>query len=94
MQKTIGKPTTCSGIGLHTGEATTVRLLPAEPDTGVVFVRADLTGRPEIPVSPENAHYDPVHGRRTILKRGDVEVHSMDAKLIVEALDWLRPRGS
>ena len=23
-----------------------------------------------------------------------VEVHSMDAKLIVEALDWLRPRGS
>jgi UDP-3-O-[3-hydroxymyristoyl] N-acetylglucosamine deacetylase/3-hydroxyacyl-[acyl-carrier-protein] dehydratase len=78
VQKTIAKPATCAGIGLHTGERTTVRLLPAGPDTGVVFVRADLPGRPEIPVTPENAHYDPRHGRRTILRHGDVEVHSME----------------
>jgi 3-dehydroquinate synthase len=37
-------------------------------------------------------------GELTITLLGEIgvgiEVHSMDARLIVEALDWLRPRGS
>ena len=78
MQKTIQKAVSRDGIGLHTGEATTVTLHPAEPNSGIVFVRTDLAGRPEITVGPETAHYDPLHGRRTILKSGDVEVHSME----------------
>ena len=78
MQRTIQKSVSTSGIGLHTGVSTTVTLHPAEPNTGVVFVRTDLPGQPEIVVGPESAHYDPLHGRRTILKAGDVEVHSME----------------
>lgn len=41
-QKTLRGQVQCSGIGLHSGEAVTMRLLPAAPDTGFVFVRTDL----------------------------------------------------
>lgn len=41
-QRTLRGQVQCSGIGLHSGEAVTMRLLPAAPNTGVVFVRTDL----------------------------------------------------
>ena len=47
-QTTIAKPVSLQGIGLHTGERTRLRLLPAEPRSGIVFVRQDVGGR-EIP---------------------------------------------
>ncbi len=37
-----------SGIGLHTGDETTITFRPAPPDTGIVFIRTDLPGRPHI----------------------------------------------
>lgn len=46
IQKTIQAPITCSGIGLHSGLATNVRLRPAPPDSGIVFLRQ----RPDGPV--------------------------------------------
>jgi UDP-3-O-[3-hydroxymyristoyl] N-acetylglucosamine deacetylase/3-hydroxyacyl-[acyl-carrier-protein] dehydratase len=47
-QKTIKSAVSFSGVGLHTGGKTTVTFKPAPPDTGVVFVRTDLPGRPGI----------------------------------------------
>ncbi|MDI6800493.1 MAG: UDP-3-O-acyl-N-acetylglucosamine deacetylase [Thermodesulfovibrionales bacterium] len=41
LQRTIKKETVFSGIGLHTGKYSTVRLKPAPRDTGVVFYRID-----------------------------------------------------
>ncbi len=41
-QKTIEKPVTFSGIGLHTGEKVNVTIKPANPDTGIIFKRVDL----------------------------------------------------
>jgi UDP-3-O-[3-hydroxymyristoyl] N-acetylglucosamine deacetylase len=41
-QLTIQAPVTAEGIGLHTAVHTRVRLLPAPPDTGIVFRRIDL----------------------------------------------------
>ena len=41
-QKTIEKPVTFSGIGLHTGEKVNVSIKPAHPDTGIIFKRVDL----------------------------------------------------
>jgi UDP-3-O-acyl N-acetylglucosamine deacetylase len=38
-----------TGIGLHSGEPARVRLRPAPPDQGIVFVRLDLAGAPHIP---------------------------------------------
>ncbi len=40
-----------SGVGLHSGDQTTVVLHPAKPGTGRVFVRVDLADRPRIPAS-------------------------------------------
>jgi UDP-3-O-[3-hydroxymyristoyl] N-acetylglucosamine deacetylase/3-hydroxyacyl-[acyl-carrier-protein] dehydratase len=77
-QRTIGRPTSFEGVGLHTGERGTVTFRPGEPSTGVRFVRADLPGHPEVLVRPENAHFDPAAGRRTILQQGDVQVHTME----------------
>ncbi|MEG5036114.1 UDP-3-O-acyl-N-acetylglucosamine deacetylase [Microcoleus sp. AT3-D2] len=42
-----------SGIGLHSGEQTRVRVLPAEVGEGRYFVRIDLPGAPRIPAKIE-----------------------------------------
>jgi len=41
-QKALCGVAQCTGVGVHSGEKVTLRLLPAEPDTGIVFVRTDL----------------------------------------------------
>lgn len=54
LQRTLKRPIVLSGIGLHSGKEVRLTLQPAQPGTGVVFVRADLPQRPEIPASFEN----------------------------------------
>jgi UDP-3-O-[3-hydroxymyristoyl] N-acetylglucosamine deacetylase len=51
-QTTLAAPVETSGIGLHTAVPVKVRLVPAPPDTGYVFIRTDLGGF-EIPASVE-----------------------------------------
>ena len=41
-QKTIKEPIIIKGIGLHTGELSSIRILPAEPNSGIIFKRVDL----------------------------------------------------
>jgi len=41
-QRTLRGQAQCTGVGVHSGEQVTLRLLPAEPDTGIVFIRTDL----------------------------------------------------
>jgi UDP-3-O-acyl N-acetylglucosamine deacetylase len=48
-QATIAQPSTVTGVGLHTGNITTLRFVPAEPGSGVRFKRVDLPDKPEIP---------------------------------------------
>lgn len=40
-QRTIRNPVEFRGIGLHTGIGVSMRLIPAPPDTGIVFIRSD-----------------------------------------------------
>ena len=40
-QKTIKKPVTFSGIGLHSGKPSKICVKPSNPDTGIVFKRID-----------------------------------------------------
>ncbi|MDD5698021.1 MAG: UDP-3-O-acyl-N-acetylglucosamine deacetylase [Victivallaceae bacterium] len=47
-QRTFAKSAALSGIALHTGARATLRLCPAEVNTGIVFRRADQPGRPEV----------------------------------------------
>ena len=41
-QKTIKKKVSFSGIGLHTGKKVIMNLMPAEPNSGIVFRRSDV----------------------------------------------------
>ena len=47
-QVTLAGEVSYSGAGLHSGKKVTMTLKPGEPDTGVVFIRTDLPGQPEI----------------------------------------------
>jgi len=78
MQRTIAGPVVFEGVGLHTGEIGRVTFRPAPADRGVFFVRTDLEGRPQVLVRPENAHFDPQAGRRTILQQDGVQIHTME----------------
>lgn len=48
-QKTILKEVSLKGPGLHFGQETCLTIKPASPDTGYIFKRVDLEGKPEIP---------------------------------------------
>ena len=41
-QKTVKKPVHVSGVGLHTGSIVEMKILPSDPNTGIVFKRVDL----------------------------------------------------
>jgi len=41
-QKTILKPIIFRGVGLHSGKEVEMKILPSEPNTGIVFKRVDL----------------------------------------------------
>ena len=77
-QATLARDVTYEGVGIHTGERCHARFRPAPPGAGIRFVRTDLPDHPEIPVAPENAVYDAHQGRRTILRSGNAEVHTVE----------------
>jgi UDP-3-O-[3-hydroxymyristoyl] N-acetylglucosamine deacetylase/3-hydroxyacyl-[acyl-carrier-protein] dehydratase len=74
-QKTISKPTTFAGRGLFSGEPATLTFLPAEPGTGIAFVREQDGKTSTIPASVENVVKRP---RRTCLKNGTLYVETIE----------------
>ena len=48
-QRTLRNPIRASGIGLHSGQKVFMSLLPAGPDTGILFRRVDLSPPREVP---------------------------------------------
>ena len=53
-QRTLSNSIKAFGIGLHSGEPITLKLLPAPPDTGLIFRRVDLDPVVEIKARAEN----------------------------------------
>ncbi|HXX29863.1 MAG TPA: UDP-3-O-acyl-N-acetylglucosamine deacetylase [Myxococcaceae bacterium] len=53
-QRTLNAPVTCQGVGLHSGAAVSLTLLPAPADHGVVFVRTDLARPVVIPATADH----------------------------------------
>lgn len=74
-QRTISKPVSIKGLGLHTGVETTLTFKPAPEDYGLRFKRVDLGGSPEIP-----ALVDLVVdvSRGTTLSLGEAKVHTVE----------------
>ncbi len=53
-QQTLKNQINCSGTGLHSGAAVSLSLLPAGPDTGIVFRRTDVAGAADVPAAWQN----------------------------------------
>jgi UDP-3-O-[3-hydroxymyristoyl] N-acetylglucosamine deacetylase/3-hydroxyacyl-[acyl-carrier-protein] dehydratase len=74
-QHTIRNVVRLLGIGLHTGEPATLTFRPAEPDTGVEFVRTDVIEKARIPVCVDCLGD---RARRTTLEKDGVEVQTVE----------------
>ncbi|MDE2643726.1 MAG: UDP-3-O-acyl-N-acetylglucosamine deacetylase, partial [Verrucomicrobiota bacterium] len=75
QQQTLAKPASFSGIGLHSGNKVSMTLLPAPPNSGIIFRRVDLDSRAEIPAQVGNvAETD----RSTTLSRGNAKVQTVE----------------
>lgn len=77
-QQTLGGSVSLQGVGLHTGESVTLTFHPAAAGSGITFVRRDLPGSPEIRVQPTNAAGESESLRRTVLRCGTAEVHTVE----------------
>lgn len=53
-QRTLKTEVSYTGIGLHSGREVHATLKPAPEDTGIVFVRTDLPGKPQIHAKAAN----------------------------------------
>lgn len=74
-QRTLAGEATMSGVGLHTGNMSTMTLKPAEENYGYRFVRTDLEGSPEIPALVDHVvSLD----RGTTIAIGDATVHTVE----------------
>lgn len=82
LQRTISKPASLSGIGLHTGTTCTMTFKPAPENHGIRFRRVDLGGSPEIPALAE---YVVDVSRGTTLGIGDTKVHTVEHVLAAVA---------
>ncbi len=74
-QRTVKKESSILGKGLHTGKKVTMKIKPAPPNSGIIFVRVDLPGKPSVKVSPENVSDGTL---ATTLKCSEAEVKTVE----------------
>ena len=84
-QTTLAKSVSYSGIGLHAAEEVHMMLSPAPANTGIVFIRTDLPGRPSV-----KAHLSNVTNtmRATTLEDGEAKVFTVEH--VLSALNGLQ----
>jgi UDP-3-O-[3-hydroxymyristoyl] N-acetylglucosamine deacetylase len=75
FQRTLKSPVSLSGLGLHSGKTVNLTLRPARPNTGIVFVRTDLSGAPRIP-----AHFTNVKNTQfaTTIGNGEASISTVE----------------
>jgi UDP-3-O-[3-hydroxymyristoyl] N-acetylglucosamine deacetylase/3-hydroxyacyl-[acyl-carrier-protein] dehydratase len=74
-QQTIAALCEMDGVGLHTGAAVRIRVVPAPINTGIRFRRVDLEGAPEIAAHVSNVVST---DRGTTVGQGDVRIHTVE----------------
>ncbi len=74
-QRTVKQPISMSGVGLHTGNTSTLTFKPAPPDHGIRFVRTDLAGHPWVMADVD--HVVDI-SRGTTLQHGEAKVHTVE----------------
>jgi UDP-3-O-[3-hydroxymyristoyl] N-acetylglucosamine deacetylase/3-hydroxyacyl-[acyl-carrier-protein] dehydratase len=84
-QRTIAKSISITGVGLHTGNVSTITFKPAPENTHYIFVRTDLPERIEIPATVD---YVVDISRGTTLGINGIVVHTVEH--VLAALAGLR----
>ncbi len=74
-QRTIKKEISISGVGLHTGNSCKMTFKPADPNTGIRFVRTDMKDQPWIQADVD--HVVDI-SRGTTLQQGETKVHTVE----------------
>ncbi len=74
-QRTIAKQVVVSGFGFWSGRDVEIEFRPADPDTGIVFVRRDLANQTRIKATVANRIETP---RRTTLSSGGASVEMVE----------------
>ena len=82
-QKTIVKKVCLKGIGIHTGNKVNLTLKPAEPDSGVTFIRTDIAGAPRIKANLESLLIQKLSRRSSI---GDNQAQVQTVEHLMAAL--------
>ncbi|MCH9610456.1 MAG: UDP-3-O-acyl-N-acetylglucosamine deacetylase [Chlamydiales bacterium] len=100
-QRTLKRPVSYSGIGIHKGKKVSMRFVPAPANSGICFKRTDLPGHPTIPA---NLEYVQQTDRSTTIGIGDCQVHTVEHvlaplhacgidNLVIEVSDMEPPVG-
>jgi UDP-3-O-[3-hydroxymyristoyl] N-acetylglucosamine deacetylase/3-hydroxyacyl-[acyl-carrier-protein] dehydratase len=74
-QKTLSKPIEIIGKSLHLGQDVKMRLVPAEPDTGIVFIRIGVDGEAKVKATYEQLSDKPL---RTAINKGGVGIETVE----------------
>ncbi len=77
-QRTLGRAVVIEGIGLHSGAYNVVRLLPAPPGSGIVFIRTDLANGTAGPTIPARIGYLTNTPFSTVLGDGKTVVRTVE----------------
>jgi UDP-3-O-[3-hydroxymyristoyl] N-acetylglucosamine deacetylase/3-hydroxyacyl-[acyl-carrier-protein] dehydratase len=77
-QRTIRDTVRLEGVGLQTGEKVSLTLKNSPADSGINFLRVDLPGNQSLNIRSFKLGGSDAEGRRTILNRGDIKIHTTE----------------
>ncbi len=77
-QKTIERPFSIEGIGLHTGEKVSISVHPAPANTGIIFIRKDIPESPAIRADINFLLDVEKFPRRSSISNGNVHIHTIE----------------
>jgi UDP-3-O-[3-hydroxymyristoyl] N-acetylglucosamine deacetylase/3-hydroxyacyl-[acyl-carrier-protein] dehydratase len=82
-QRSIAKEVTIKGIGLHTANKVNVTFKPAGIDSGITFIRTDLSGSPHVKMCADNLLSISRSPRRTSVEKEQAEVQTIEHLMAV-----------
>ena len=74
-QKTIKKEVSLIGQGLHNGQKTTLKILPAPANTGYLFIRTDIDSQPEVLAVADNVSDT---SRNTTISKNNISISTVE----------------
>jgi len=77
-QRTLKDSVILEGKGIHSGDDIRVKIRSAPVDTGIIFVRSDLDGKPAVAAAVSNLADCSGGSRCSVIKKGAAEVSTIE----------------